>query len=125
MEELRDIKDIVEVHEYSFEMLMVLIFLTVILLLLLLYFIKNRRRRRKRLSPKAVALQKLKAINYSEAKEVVYCFCEDGFLWRDEKNSEEFNAIEKALLPYKYKKEIPPLDETLIKRVKTFIEGLK
>lgn len=125
MEELRDIKDIVEVHEYSFETLMALIFLTIILLLLIVYFVKNRRRRRKRLSPKAVALQKLKAINYSEPKEVVYCFSEEGFLWTDEKNSDEFNAIEKALIPYKYKKEIPPLDEMLIKRVQTFIKGLK
>jgi len=125
MEELKDIKDIVEVHEYSFEMLMTLIVVSIILLLILIYFIKNRRRRRKRLSPKAVALQRLKTMNYSDPKEVVYTFSQEGFLWVNEKNSDVFYAIERALIPYKYKKDIPPLDKKLAKRVETFVKGLK
>ena len=125
LKDIKDIKDIVEVHEYSFETLIALIVVSIILLLIVIYFIKNRRRRRKRLSPKAVALQKLKTMNYSDPKEVVYTFSQEGFLWLDEKNSDEFNAIEKALTPYKYKKKIPPLDEKLAKRVETFIKGLK
>lgn len=125
MEKLRDIKDIVEVHEYSFETLMGLIFLGLVLLFLGIYFFKNRRRKRKRLTPKAVALHNLKTMNYTNTKEVVYTFSTDGFLWINEKNEPEFKALETLLLPYKYKKDVPSLDHALEKRIKVFIEELK
>ncbi|MBU1669359.1 hypothetical protein KKC13_13215 [bacterium] len=125
MEELRDIKDIVEVQEYSLETLIGLIVLALVLLFFLMYVLKNRRRRRKRLSPKAVALQNLKNMNYDNTKEVVYAFSTDGFLWINEKNKEAFNTLEEALISYKYKKEVPPLDRVLAKRIKDFIKELK
>jgi len=125
MEKLRDIKDIVEVQEYSLETLIALVVLALLVLFIMVYFLKNRRRRRKKLSPKAMALQNLKNMNYNDTKEVAYRFSTDGFLWIHEKNEAAFKALEEELLPYKYKKEVPALDKKLEQRVKAFIKELK
>ena len=128
LEKLREIKGIVEVHESSLENLIILIALLILGILVvggLLYFYKNRRRRRKRLSPKEVALERLRNINYRDSKEVAYTFSTDGYLWVNENSEEEFRDIEKELIVYKYKKEIPELTDELKARVKKFIEEIK
>jgi LPXTG-motif cell wall-anchored protein len=128
LEKLREIKGIIEVHESSLENLISLIVLIILGLLVLggvFYFYKNRRKRRKRPSPKEVALERLKNINYNDTKEVAYTFSTDGYLWIDEQNEEEFKDIEKELIGYKYKKEIPTLTDELKARVKKFIEEIQ
>jgi flagellar biosynthesis/type III secretory pathway M-ring protein FliF/YscJ len=125
MEQLRDIKDIVEVHEHSFETLIGIIVFSLVILLVIFYLYKNRRRRRKKLSPKELALNSLKSIDYSDSKEVAYRFTTNGFLWLNEENKKEYQDIEKELLPYKYKKEVPQLDKGLENRIKNFIKELK
>ena len=125
MEELKDIKDIVEVHEYSFLILVGLSVFLIILLSLAVYFFKNRRRRRKKITVKQVALEKLKNIDFLDTKSVVYTFEEQGRLFLSEKNQENFDSIIKELTIYKYKKNIPKLDTTVEKRIKKFIGELK
>jgi signal recognition particle subunit SEC65 len=128
LEKLREIKGIVEVHESSLENLIVLIALLLLGVLVLggvFYFYKNRRRRRKRPTPKEVALERLRNINYQDTKEVAYTFSTDGYLWIDEQSEEEFRDIEKELIAYKYKKEIPELTDELKAGVKKFIEEIK
>jgi LPXTG-motif cell wall-anchored protein len=125
MEELKDIKDIVEVHEYSFFILMGLTVFIVLLLSLAVYFFKNRRKRRKKITVKERALEKLKKMDFSDTKSVVYTFEEQGRLFLNEKNQEKFDSITKELTVYKYKKDIPPLDANVEKRIKRFIGELK
>jgi hypothetical protein len=125
MEELKDIKDIVEVHEYSFLILMGLTVFIVLLLSLAVYFFKNRRRRRKKITSKQIALEKLKNIDFLDTKSVVYTFEEQGRRFLNEKNQEDFDSISKELTVYKYKKDIPKLDPIVEKRIKTFIGELK
>ncbi len=125
MEELKDIKDIVEVHEYSLFILIGLTVFIVLLLSLAVYFFKNRRRRRKKITVKQRALEKLKKIDFLDTKSVVYTFEEQGRLFLNEKNQEEFDSLIKELTVYKYKKDIPPLDSNAEKKIKTFIGELK
>ena len=125
MEELKDIKDIVEVHEYSFLILMGLTVFVIILLSLAIYFFKNRRRRRKKVTPKQIALEKLNNMDFLDTKSVVYTFEEQGRLFLNEKNQEEFDSIKKELTVYKYKKDIPELDSSVEKRIKKIIGELK
>jgi len=125
MEELKDIKDIVEVPEYSLFILIGLSIFVFLLLALAIYFFKNRRRRRKKPTTKKMALQKLNSIDYSNTKEVVYSFEEHTAIFIDEKNQEPFNALKKELEIYKYKKDIPPLDKEVEREIKAFIKGLK
>ncbi len=125
MEKLKDIKDIVSVEDYSFEILLAIIFFSIIIFLFALYFYKNRRKRRKRLTPREIALNSLKSIDYNNQKEVAYRFTTNGAMFVDEKNEQEFKDIEEKLLEYKYKKDVPKLDKDLEIRVKEFIKGLK
>jgi len=128
LEKLRDIKGIVEVHDSSLENLIALVGLTILGLLaigFIFYLYKNRRKRRKRFTPKEIALEKLKNINYSDTKEVAYTFSTDGYLWVNELNENEFRDIEKRLMSYKYKKETDELTTELKDRVKKYIEELK
>jgi len=125
MEELKDIKDIVEVHEQSFLILIGLIVFIIILLSLAVYFFKNRRRKRKKVTLKEIALDKLKNIDFFDTKLVVYTFEEQGRLFLNEKNQEEFDSIIKELTVYKYRKNIPNLDPRVEKRIKKFIGEVK
>ena len=125
MNELKDIKDIVDVPEYSLFLLIGVIFLTLLLLSLAIYFFKNRRKRRKKLTPKEIALQKLHAIKYHNTKEMVYSFEAHARLFIDENNQASFQAIKKALEIYKYKKDIPELDSKIKADIEAFIKGLK
>jgi len=125
MNELKDIKDIVEVQEHSFILLISLIVLTLLLLTLLLYFLKNRRRRRKKPTTKQIALERLQNLNYSDTKEVVYLFEELSELFLNEKNQMEFYTIKEKLTLYKYKKDIPPLAQDTADKIKAFIKELK
>jgi len=125
MEQLRDIKDIVEVHEHSLETLIGIIILSLLVIGIILYLYKNRRRRRKRLSPKEIALNSLKSIDYDNPKDVAYRFTTNGFLFINENNQKEYKDIEKELLVYKYKKDVPQVDKGLENRIKMFIKELK
>ena len=125
MEGLRDIKEIVEVQDYSLFTLLGLIFVAFIIMIVAFYIFKNRRKRRKKATAKEIAMQKLQGIDYSNAKEVVYTFQESARLFLDEKNSHEFEEIVKELAQYKYKKEVPSLEDAHKNRIEKFIRGLK
>ncbi|SFV69723.1 hypothetical protein MNB_SV-14-999 [hydrothermal vent metagenome] len=125
MEKLKDIKDIVEVHEYSFFIFIGLTVFIIILLSLAIYFFKNRRRRRKKPTAKQIALEKLKILDYSNTKSTVYGFEQNSLFFINEENKDEFESLKKELEIYKYKKNIPPLDSKIEKRIKEFIGKLK
>ena len=125
MEKLRDIKDIVEVHDSSLEILLALVFSIITILAIFTYLYKNRRKRKKRATKRELALNSLKPIDYTNPKEMSYRFTIDGALFINDTNRDEFKEIESSLVQYKYRKDIPTLDEKLKKRVQNFIEGLK
>ena len=56
MEELKDIKGIVEVPDYSLWILLSVIICVIFILILLIYFLKNRRKKRKKLTLKQIAM---------------------------------------------------------------------
>ncbi len=125
MEGLRDIKDVVEVQEHSLAMLITLIVVVLLLLGVALYLFKNRRRRRKKPTAKEIALEKLQNLDYGNPKEVVYTFEADGELFVNDKNQEDFEKIKKELEIYKYKRDVPPLDEGVKAEIEQFIKGLR
>jgi len=125
MEGLRDIKEVVEVQEHSLAMLLGLVAVALLLLALGVYLFKNRRRRRKKLTAKELALEKLRNLDYNNAKEVVYTFEAEAEKFLSEKNQEAFNEITKELGIYKYKKEVPTLEPKVAEKIKTFIKGLR
>jgi predicted membrane protein len=125
MEGLRDIKDVVAVHDNSLWIFLSLVIAVVLLLALAIYLFKNRRIRKKRKTPKELAKERLKSIDFSDTKGSIYTFCEDGEMFVDENNRSFFEDIVKETQTYKYKRDIPDLDEALKEHMKKFIGGIK
>jgi hypothetical protein len=125
MEELRDIKGFVEVPDESFFYLIlsgVAVGLLLALLVWLVLWLRKPKRKSKRLSPKELAKLELKKIDFSDTKEAVYSFSENGQIV-----SPEHPAL-LDLLPkleaYKFKKDVPELSSDDIEKMKSIIKEL-
>ena len=124
MEKLRDIKGTVEVVDYSMYYLIVLIFLVFVAIIAIIWFLRKPKKRKKPTSAQK-ALQNLKDIDYENSKDIAYTFSLNIPFFTNEKNSEEIKKILEKAEVYKYKKDIPDMDEEFKKSVKKIIERLK
>ena len=125
MEELKDIKGIIEVPDYSLWILISIIVTIIFFIAITIYFFKNRRKKRKKLTLKQIAMKNLKEINFNDTKDTVYTFCENFQYFIDEKNKESFEELQKELEMYKYKKEIEKISKELEDRIKSMIKEIK
>jgi len=125
MEGLRDIKDIVEVPDHSLWILICTIFLILLALGVALFLFKNRRKRKKHLTPKEIAKAKLKSLDFNNPKDIVYGFEAQAIYFLDEKSEPQYREIVEQFSPYKYKKEVPPLDGRLKEKIEEFIKEIK
>lgn len=125
MEELKDIKGIIEVPDYSLWILLSMIVGLLLCLIFAIYYFKNRRKKRKRLTLKQIAMKNLKEINFDNTKGAVYSFCENFQYFINEKNKEAFKKLQKELEIFKYKKEIEKLSEEQINKIKSMIKEIK
>ena len=123
--QLKDIKGVVAVPDNSLYIFIAIVASILLLLGFILYKYLTRMKRSKRATPKELALQRLKNLDFADTKEVVYSFSVDGYRFVNESNKDEFEAIEQALEPYKYKKETQALPKELVERIKAFIKGIK
>lgn len=123
---LKDIKGIVTVADDSLFTLGVVVAVLLLIAIGVTYMIVGKRRVKRRFIPtaKELAKENIEHLNYDDPKNVVYTFGEDVKLFVDEKNRLVYEDILKALEPYKYKKEVPPLDESVKKRIKTFVKEI-
>ena len=121
---LKDIKPIVEIPDNSLVILSVSLFVVLIIGVLLYLLLKPKRRRKKKLTPFEIKKEELKSINYDDDKEVAYRFTTHAVEFLNEKNRDEYEKIVKELEPYKYKKEIPKMDEELKEKIKRFIDAI-
>lgn len=125
MEELKDIKGIIEVPDYSLWILLSIIIGVLLLIILAIYYFKNKRKKRKKPTLKQIAIKNLKEINFNDTKGAVYSFCENFQYFIDEKNKESFEQLQKELEIFKYKKEIEKLSEDQINKIKNMIKEIK
>jgi len=125
LSQLKDIKPIVEVPDSSLYILLAIVGFILSLIAIGLYKYFTRIKKTKTSTPKQLALKRLKNLNYTKTKEVVYSFSVDGSLFLDEKNRDQFDAIEKELEQYKYKKDVEPLSNEIMTKIKEFIKGLR
>ncbi len=124
MEKLRDIKDIVEVSDYSIYYLFGYITLAILIFCVIIYLL-SRQKKRKKLTKKEMALQELKNIDYENSKDIAYKFTLNIPYFIDEKNKKEIEELLESLKMYKYKKDIPTMDKELKQRVKKMIGVVK
>ena len=127
LRQLKDIKGPVAVPDHSLWILVavVLAVLLVAAVFLWRYYAQKRLQPiRRRKDPKKEAIEKLKAIDYTGAKGAVYIFGEylPRLIEGDTELQARFEALEKELAPYKYKKEVPKLAKEHIKAMKALVK---
>ena len=128
---LKPIKPPVEVPDASFWQLLGLLALLVLLVAAALWLWRRKRRprrRRFRKSPEQIARERIEAIDFNDTKGAVYTFGEYlPLLLSDDKESmAQFEALQRELETYKYKKEVPPLPAELRKKMARLIaKGVK
>lgn len=125
MEELKDIKGIIEVPDYSLWILLSMIVGLLLCLIFVIYYFKNRRKKRKKLTSKQIAMKNLKEIDFDDTKGAVYSFCENFQYFINEKNKESFEELQKELEIFKYKKEIEKLSNEQKNKIKSMIKEIK
>ncbi len=121
---LKDIKGIVEVSDYSLYYLAGLTVLAVLIVGLIIYFLRKPKKRKKPTN-KEIALKNLKNIDYKNTKDIAYMFTLNVPFFIDDKNREEISKLLEKLEIFKYKKEIPQMDESIKNDIKKVIKGLK
>ncbi len=124
MEELKDIKPLLEIPDNSYMIFWGLIIFVVLLVLAVLFFAikKFLEHRRSNLAKKYLA--KLHTINWKDAKESAYTATHYArLLASDEQREELFAQLEEHLEQYKYKKEVESVDEQTLKQFNLFVQA--
>lgn len=125
MEELRDIKGLVEVTDYSLYYLLGVIGVGVIALGLLALLLYRYATKKDPLTQKKMAMELLAKFEFKNAKESAYAFSHLAQYAVNDQQRSELEALLKELEAYKYKKEVPELDAALKTRMQHFIEEHK
>ncbi len=124
MEELRDIKGLVEVTDYSLYYFIGAV--TVVLLLLVVsgMLIYRYLTKKEPLTQQKMAMALLEKFEFGDAKQSAYDFTHLANYAVNETQRKELEQLLEELEPYKFKKEVPQLDEALKSRMQAFIKGL-
>ena len=119
--QLKDIKPIVAVPDHSLWLFLALVAAVLLLLGALVY--REIKCRKKGGNPtRAEAQRRLLALDFNDTKTAVYDFSLLGHFVTTPETEPVFKALLSELEPYKFKKEVPPLDETLREKLHDFIE---
>ena len=122
MEELRDIKGIVEVTDYSLYYLLGTVGISVIVLIVIAVMFYKYLSKKAPLTQKKVAYELLKKFEFGDAKESVYTFSHLAQYAVNDTQRRELEELLAELEVYKFKKEVPELDEKLKAKMKKFIK---
>ncbi|MDD2697339.1 MAG: hypothetical protein PHF17_00915 [Arcobacteraceae bacterium] len=122
MEELKDIKPIVTILDDSF-IDGAFIGLLIICILVGAYFIYKFFRKNKKFDKRKQSVLYLKSFDFQQDdKTLAYEFTKHGYITLEEHFRDEFIKIVKQLEIYKYKKDIPKIDEELKEQMKDYIK---
>ena len=122
MEELRDIKGIVEVTDYSLYYLLGLVGLGIVVAFVAGTLLYRQLTKKDSLTQKKVAMELLEKFEFGDAKRSVYEFSHLAQYAVNEEQRRELEALLSDLELYKFKKEVPELDEKLKARMQAFIK---
>ena len=121
MEQLRDIKPLVEIPDFSFYIYLFFIFLATLLAALFIYWI-IKKLGQKRIDEKRAVLEELQSLDLSDAKRVAYAITKKGkILVKDSSTLKIYEELLRRLAKYKYKKDVPPLDSETKRYIKLFL----
>ena len=122
MEELRDIKGIVEVTDYSLYYLLGVVGVGTIVVMVLAVWLYKYMTKKDLLTQKKVAMDLLEKFEFGDAKESVYKFSHLAQYAVNDAQRRELEELLAELEVYKFKKEVPELDDELKAKMKKFIK---
>lgn len=122
MEELKDIKPNIEIVNSSF-LDTIFIVLGVVIVVFILFFIYKFLKKDKKKDKRKASVLYLKGIDFTmDDKQLAYEFTKHGYITVEEYFYDEFIKILKQLEPFKYKQEIPKIDDELKEQIKDYIK---
>lgn len=121
---INDIKDLVEIPDYSFYIFLFLIILAIAIFLGIIYLIykviKNRTPNRKK-----IYLKKLKDINLANSKPASYEITKYGKeVLSSQRDKKLYEELVHELENFKYKKEVDNFDNDIIQKYKLFLDSV-
>ena len=125
MDELRDIKPLLEIPDYSYILFLTISFLVLFVLLIFLYILVKKFLANRKVNMQKVYLERLKEVDWRDSKKAAY---EVTFLGRLLATEPRVKEIYQQLLPmiekYKYKKEVPTVDRKSYNQYKLLVHIL-
>jgi len=123
--ELRDIKPLLEIPDSSYYLFLALILVGVVVLFALLTFLFKKFWINRKVNMKKVYLEALKNLDWSETKKSAYLATELGRkLATEERTKEIYNQLLPLLEAYKYKKEVPMIDDETLRQYNLLVHVL-
>lgn len=121
MEQLRDIKPLVEIPDYSFFLYLLFIVVVTTLAAVAVYLVIRLFGRKKK-NRRAEILARLRSLDLADAKKTAYEITRWGrYIVTDESRARLYEDLVRKLTRYKYKKEVPPLDEDIKRQIHLFL----
>jgi hypothetical protein len=123
--ELRDIKPLLEIPDSSYYIFIALLVMVGVVLIALGVFLVKKFWTNRKINIKKLYLKELKELDWSETKKSAYTLTELGReLATEERSKEIYGQILPMLEQYKYRKEVPSLDEETLKQYELLVHVL-
>lgn len=116
--ELRDIKPLLEIPDSSYYLFLGLVGFVILLVLLIIYFLIKKFWKKKKVNMQKVYFEQFKNLDWSKSKQSAYKATELGrkLTEENERAKEIYLQLVPMLEPYKYRKEVPSLDDETLKQ---------
>ena len=124
-DELRDIKPLLEIPDSSYYIYLALMGVLALLVLAILYFVVKKFLLNRKESQAQKYLQQLKKVDWSDAKSSAYLVTYLGRkLANDERTKEIYSQMLPLLEKYKYRAEVPSVDDETLKQYELLVHVL-
>jgi len=124
-DELRDIKPLLEIPDNSYYIYLAIVGVLAILVLSIIYFLVKRFILNRKESQEQKYLKRLKSIDWSDAKSSAYLVTYLGRkLAKDSRSKEIYSQILPLLERYKYRAEVPSVDDETLKQYELLVHVL-
>lgn len=121
---IHDIKDIVQIPDYSIFIFSALVFLALILLLVIVLFIYKYFKNKKK-NVRKEYFEILKTVDYKNSKESAYKITKYvRLLAQSNREKKLANDLIESLEKYKYKREVETIDNSIKSKLSLFLDAL-
>ena len=121
--QLKDIKPLLEIPDYSFYLYWGLIVFGILLGLVIFYLIGKKIWEKRKINLAKGYVEKLKAIDWKDTKQSAYDATHYArLLATDERRKELFSQLEPLLEQYKYKKQVDDVDQDTVNRFNLYVQ---